>query len=108
MFDVWYGEIELTALTCVFSVVVLLPIQLLLCLKVKRLMIRLLPLVILSILVIIWIVMSLAIPGWDGLGFVFLAIFIGIMILMCGIGWGIWALVNQAKKKQKRITKRQA
>jgi len=100
MFDVWTGDIELTTATLIFSIVVLLPIQLLLCFKVKSRAIRLLPVILLSIPTIIFTVMSVAITGWDGLGYIFLAIFTGFMLLMCGVGWGIWAISKLIKKKK--------
>ena len=100
MFDVWMGDIELTTAVLIFSIVVLLPIQLLLCFKVKSRAIRLLPVILLSIPTIIFTVMSVAITGWDGLGYIFLAIFTGFMLLMCGVGWGIWAISKLSKKKK--------
>ena len=100
MFDVWMGDIELTTAVLIFSIVVLLPIQLLLCFKVKSRAIRLLPVILLSIPTIIFTVMSVAITGWDGLGYIFLAIFTGFMLLMCGVGWGIWATSKLIKKKK--------
>ena len=100
MFDVWMGDIELTTAVLIFSVVVLLPIQLLLCFKVKSKVIRLLPVILLSIPTIIFVMMSVAITGWDGLGYIFLAIFTGFMLLMCGVGWGIWAISKLIKKKK--------
>ena len=100
MFDVWMGDIELTTAVLIFSIVVLLPIQLLLCFKVKSRAIRLLPVILLSIPTIIFTVMSVAITGWDGLGYIFLAIFTGFMLLLCGVGWGIWAISKLIKKKK--------
>jgi len=100
MFDVWMGDIELTTAVLIFSIVALLPIQLLLCFKVKSRAIRLLPVILLSIPTIIFTVMSVAITGWDGLGYIFLAIFTGFMLLMCGVGWGIWAISKLIKKKK--------
>ncbi|MBQ2911725.1 MAG: hypothetical protein IJE55_05525 [Clostridia bacterium] len=94
------GDIELTTAVLIFSIVVLLPIQLLLCFKVKSRAIRLLPVILLSIPTIIFTVMSVAITGWDGLGYIFLAIFTGFMLLMCGVGWGIWAISKLIKKKK--------
>lgn len=99
MFDIWWGDIELTTLTLIVSVVALLPIQLLLCFKVKSRTIRLLPILILSVLTAAFIVMNFAASGWDDLGYIFLAIFAGIMIFMCGIGWGIWWIVSRRKKQ---------
>lgn len=100
MFDVWMGDVELTTLVLIFSIIVLLPIQLLLCFKVKSKAIRLLPVIVLSISTIIFALMSVAITGWDGLGYIFLAIFTGFMLFMCGIGWGIWTITRFAKKKK--------
>ena len=77
-----------------------LPVQLLLCFKAKSKAIRLLPVMVLSIATIIFAVMSVAITGWDGLGYVFLAIFTGFMLLMCGMGWGIWWIVKRKKQSK--------
>ena len=100
MFDVWMGDIELTTAVLIFSLVVLLPIQLLLCFKVKSKAIRLLPIILLSIPTLIFIVMSTTTQGWDGLGYIFLAFFTGFMMLICGVGWGIWAISKLIKKKK--------
>ena len=59
MFDVWMGDIELTTAVLIFSIIVLLPFQLLLCFKVKSKSIRLLPIILLSIPTLIFIVMSI-------------------------------------------------
>ena len=100
MFDVWMGDIELTTAVLIFSLIVLLPIQLLLCFKVKSKAIRLLPIILLSIPTLIFIVMSTTTQGWDGLGYIFLAFFTGFMMLICGVGWGIWAISKLIKKKK--------
>lgn len=100
MFDVWMGDIELTTAVLIFSVVVLLPVQLLLCFKIKSRIIRLLPVILLSIPTICFAVMSVATMGWDGLGYIFLAAFTGFMLLMCGVGWGIWKICKLIKKEK--------
>lgn len=100
MFDVWMGDIELTTAVLIFSLVVLLPIQLLLCFKVKSKAIRLLPIILLSIPTLILIVMSTTTQGWDGLGYIFLAVFTGFMMLICCVGWGIWAISKLIKKEK--------
>ena len=100
MFDVWIGDIEFTTAVLVFSVVVFLLIQLLLCFKVKNKVIRLLPVILLSIFTIFFVVMTSTATGWDNLGYVFLAIFTGFMWLMCGIAWGIWTIIKLIKNKK--------
>ena len=100
MLDIWIGDIEFTTVVLVFSVVVLLLIQLLICFKVKNKVIRLLPVILLFIFTIFFVAMTSTATGWDNLGYVFLAIFTGFMWLMCGIAWGIWAIVKLIKKKK--------
>ena len=100
MFDVWAGDIELTTLVVIFAVLVLLPVQLWICMKVKNIMVKLLPAVLLFVLTTIFYCMGIASSGWDGLGYVVIAIFTGIMLLACGFGWGIWAVFSMVKRKK--------
>ena len=51
------------------------------------------------ILMFIFVVMAVAVDGWDGLGYLFLAIFTGLMLIACGMGWGIWMISRFLKKK---------
>ena len=103
MFDMWYGNIELTTLTLIISFVVILPVQLMLCFRVKSRTVRLLPVVILSSVTAILLVAALIVQGWEGLGYAIWAIFTGFMLFMCGVGWGIWRIAN--RKKQSKSTK---
>ena len=100
MFDVWIGDIEFTTAVLIFSVVVLLLIQLLICFKVKNKVIRLLPVILLSIFTIFLVAMASTATGWDNLGYIFLAIFTGGMWLMCGVAWSIWGIIKRIKKKK--------
>ena len=52
-----------------------------------------------NILMFIFAVMAVAVDGWDGLGYLFLAIFTGLMLIACGMGWGIWMISRFLKKK---------
>ena len=97
MFDVWLGEMELTTLTLLLSVFLLLPLQLLLCFKIRSRILRLLPVILCSLLVGIFLLLALCTPGWDGLGYIFLALFAGFMLTACGISWLIWAIINKIK-----------
>lgn len=101
MFDVWTGDVELTGLMLLLSAVVVLPGQLLLCFRAKRRMVRLLPAVLLGGITMAFILAALLINGWDGLGYVFLAIFSGMLLLACGLGWAIWAACFWRKKGRK-------
>lgn len=99
MFDIWLGDINLTVLILVLSVVLVLPIQTLLCFKARSRTIRLLPVLIFFAFAVIFLILNLFTPGWNGLGYLILAIYAVFLMLMCGIGWGIWAIGNVIKKK---------
>ena len=57
-----------------------------------------------SIPALLFIAMAVTATGWDNLGYIFLAIFTGFMLLMCGIGWGIWWMIH--RKKQNKTQRR--
>ena len=100
MFDIYLGDIELTALTCIFSGAVLLPLQLLLCFRVRSLALRLLPAAVLAGAEAVCLLLLLASAGLDGLGYLILAIFGGILLSACGAGWGIWALARRRRGRK--------
>lgn len=100
MFDIWMGEMNLTLLVMILGVVILLPVQLLLCFKARSLTLRLAPVVILALLTLVCIAMCYATPGWDCLSYAVLAIYTGFGVVLCGIGWGIWAIVRAVRRKK--------
>ncbi len=70
----------------------LLPIQLLLCFKARRLIVRLLPVLLLLLATVILAVMLFTADGWDAFGYLILIYISGGMLAVCGLGWGIWGL----------------
>ena len=99
MFDIWQRDMGYTALILIASVVIVLPVQLFLCFKVRNLVIRLLPVIILSVLIGIFVIMVFFAHDLRVVGYLLLAVYAGIMIFFCGIGWGIWAITKKIKKK---------
>lgn len=98
MFDVWIGDIELTTLVLIFCVVVFLPIQLLLCFKVKSKVLRLMPAVVLFALSIFFAVMSASSSGWDGIGWMFFFLYAASMLFMSGVAWGVFGIYKLLRK----------
>ena len=82
------------------SVLVVLPIQLLLCFKVKPVFLRLLPSILLTGTTILLFAMMAASRDWDAIGYAVLGVFSGVLLIFSGIGWGIWAIVRCIKKKK--------
>lgn len=100
MLDVWLGGAELTTACLIGSAVALLPIQLLLCFRVRSRMIRLLPVVALALAALIFCCKAVTSTDWDSFGYILLAILAGLMLFMCGAGWVIWAIAGIIKKRR--------
>ena len=100
MFDIWYGDIPVTNLVIGLSLIIILPIQILICFKAKSIFVRFIPIIVFTAAVLIWIILSFAVAGWDGLLYLFFAIYMIFMIFVCGIGWGIWALIKYKGAKK--------
>lgn len=96
----WIRDIEVTTLIAIASVLVVLPIQLLLCFKVKPVFLRLLPSILLTGTTILLFAMMAASRDWDAIGYAVLGVFSGVLLIFSGIGWGIWAIVRCIKKKK--------
>lgn len=91
----WHLEIDLPTIVVFISVISTLIIQLLLCFKVKKIFIKLLPITLLIVLTIVFSICSASINGWDGLGYLFFALLSFGLILVCGVGWGVWAIIRK-------------
>ena len=101
MGDMWIRDVEITSLIAISSVLVVLPIQLLLCFKVKPIFLRLLPSILLTGTTILLFAMMAASRDWDAIGYAVLGVFSGVLLIFSGIGWGIWGLVALIRKRNK-------
>ena len=95
-----FNFIELDATTC-FGLVVavfVLSLQLFLCYKVKKLFLKLMPVILLVISTIVFSVLSNLIGGWDGIGLLFFALLSFGLLFVCGLGWAIWIMGRKRKR----------
>lgn len=92
-------EIDTTVFVFIVSVLVLL-IQLLLCFKVKSLLIRLIPTILFLSAAVIFAIMIAFSSGWDSIGWLFISLCCAFVALFCAIGWGIFGIVKIIKKKK--------
>ena len=86
-----------TELFLLIVAVLLFLLQLFLCFKVKSLKLRLLPLIVLGAMIAIFVVLIFLTDGWDSLGFLVLAIWTALLLVPCGIGWLVWAIIKKLK-----------
>ena len=81
---------------------VLLIIQLFLCFKAKKLVVKFIPVAILLIVAAVFVLLMLTASEWRALGYAIYAIFSGIFLIPCAIGWIIWLISCFLKSKKSR------
>ena len=100
MVDLWVRDTWIAVLITVSAVFVVLPIQLVLCFKAKKRLIKLLPTAVFAVAMIVFYIMMLTAKDWSALVYVILAVFFGVLFLFSGIAWGIWAVLRLVNKKK--------
>ena len=95
-------EYTLYTLYIIFAVGILLTlsVQLWLCFKAKYTVIKLIPIILLFVGAIAWRIEAESLGFWDGMASAFLSACAFILLIVCAIGWGIWAIVNFIKQKK--------
>ena len=91
----WYLELDFPTIVVFVSVIATLVLQLLLCFKAKKIFIKLLPIAFLIVSTIVFSICSATINGWDGLGYLFFALLSFVLIVVCGVAWGVWAIARK-------------
>ena len=104
MVDLWVRDTWIAALIAISTVFVVLPIQLVLCFKAKKRLIKLLPTAVFAVATIVFYILMITAKDWSALVYVILAVFFGVLLLFCGIAWGIWAVLRLVKKKNRSKT----
>lgn len=94
----YYFEFDYTTVVILASAIIALIVQLLLCFKVKQIFIKLLPVALFIVSTIAFYICAVYVNGWDGLGYLFFAFLSFGLIFICGIGWGIWAIVQNRNR----------
>ena len=92
-----YFEIDIPTIVVFVSAIATLILQLLLCFKAKKIFIKLLPIALLIVSTIVFSICSASTNGWDGFGYLFFALLSFGLIFVCGIGWGIWAIIRNRR-----------
>ena len=85
------------------SVLIIIPGQLLLCVKTKKLIFKLLPAILLAAATLGFTVMAFSVNDWSALLWLILAAFAGAYLLADGLAWLIWAISKGIKKQKTEI-----
>ena len=82
------------------GILLALGVQLLLCFKAKYTFLKLVPIILLFVGAIAWRMEAESLGFWDGMGSAFLSACAFVCLIVCAIGWGIWAIVDFNNKKK--------
>ncbi len=101
MFDVWLGDINFTWVIIIASLVVVLPLQICLCFRVKSVWVRLAPVIVLTLAGVVFLLYGITWKnGWEFIGFLIFAIYAGYLLFVCGVGWLVWAVARLLRKRK--------
>lgn len=84
------------AIIAIFAAVII--VQFLLCFKVKRIVLRLLPTAVLFAATAVFLVLTVITEGLDVIGYLLLTVYTGAMLISCGVVWGVFAIVKLIKR----------
>ncbi len=90
-------EIDTTSFVILSSLLIFI-LQFLLCLKSKKFLIKLIPLIFLSALAIVFFTCSIFVDGWDTIGYIFIALFAVALLFICVIAWVLQSIIKKIKK----------
>ena len=87
MFDVYIGEINLANIVVIASVLAFFPLQLLLCFRVKSLLLRLIPVILFSLITLAFSVIATIPQDWSALFYIIIAVYSCFCLLVCLAAW---------------------
>ena len=91
-------EFDYTTVVVLASVIAVLLLQLWLCCKAKRILVKLIPVAVLTLSTITFVACTVCVSGWDALGYLFFALLSFGLLVVCGGCWGIWAIARKIAK----------
>lgn len=94
------GELNFTGIMLISGLVLMLPLQVLLCCKCRSLLLRLLPVGLFLLVGLTFWLLGVTTTGLNVLFYMIYAVYAGAMLLLCGLGWGIWALIRLVKRSR--------
>ena len=99
MADLFARDTGIVLLIAGFAILIALPVQLVLCIKAKKLFYKCLPTTILAVLVITFYIMAITAKTWVAFAYLIIAVFSGVSLIFSGITLGIWVIIKFVKKQ---------
>ena len=98
MLDFGLFEIRTDIFILILSVLTVI-VQLFLCAKIKKLIIRLIPTIVLATVTVVFTILIFVFDGWDSVGCLLLALWTAFLLGASGVAWAVWWLLTKMKKK---------
>lgn len=98
--DAYIGEVNVTSVILVLSVVLVLPMQYCLCRAERTLFVRLLPTLIFALGMAVCVTLAYSVTDWDAVFYALFAAYCGILLAADAIGWLLWAIVRTVKRRR--------
>ena len=100
----FFMKVSLTAtdVWIILALLLTLLLQVFLCLKVKKLWIRLIPTAILFVSTVVFTVLLFLSEGWDALGYLLLALFAALFLGASVLGWLTYAIVKAVRTRRNK------
>lgn len=90
-----FFEFDMPTMVVLFSIFLTSIVQLLLCFKAKKTLVKLLPVALLAVATIVLYIIAHNVGGWDALGYLFFVVLCFGLLVVCGLCWGAWALIKK-------------
>ena len=100
MFDLWSRDTEIMLLLAVSSICIILPIQLVLCFRANRFLVKLLPAILLTVITVVFYAMTLVTTDWSAFAYGILAIFAEVLLFFSAVAWGIWGIIKLIQRRK--------
>lgn len=96
--DFWGRDTALFLWMALCAVLVF-ALQLVLCSKAKRLLVKLLPPLLPALAAAVFYTMMITATDWSAMVYLICAVFCGAMLLAAALAWGVWKLLSLSQKK---------
>ena len=93
-----FNGVDLAIIFIFSAIFIFFPLQLLFCFKMKKIWIKLIPLVLSGLITITFALIMLFSTGWGKLGWLLMCIYSLASIIFCGISWLIYILIKVTSK----------
>ena len=99
MADLLSGDFWLVVCAVACGILIVLPIQLALCFRAKKVFLKCLPAVLIGIVTITFYSLAITARTWIAFIYLIVAFYSAVFLISCGIAWSIWVVYTLCAKR---------